>query len=258
MSKRTSLLIAGALLLGGAGFLLHLHFRASSPSGVGDREIETGLRGEHDQLAAQKLFEELANRPDALGLLQRTYAGTTDGAVRERTLQWGARLGSPDAVKWVADVASTDKQLAAQASAALGTVTSPFAVPSLARLALGDGSILVRSNAIRALGNSGGPAQASDLGNLVADDKQPLRVRQEAALSLAHIGNAAVVPRLEAALAGALSDGSSDGEQLRISIIRALGGITAPEARKALEDHRGRTLSDTERLFTDRALHPKG
>jgi HEAT repeat protein len=90
------------------------------------------------------------------------------------------------------------------------------------------------------------------LGAMVGDPALPLRVRQEAALALATVGNDSVVPALAAALEAAAAD--AGGEQLRISIIQALGGIGSAEARLALGRHAARKLSKTERAFMDQAL----
>jgi HEAT repeat protein len=128
----------------------------------------------------------------------------------------------------------------------LGAVDDPAATATLASLAAAPGSVLVRANAARALGSVGGSEEAMMLANVVSSDA-PLRVRQEAALALARIGGRDQVPQLVSAL------NESQDEQLRISIIQALGALDEPLAREAITAHANRSLSPAERAFVRQA-----
>ena len=120
----------------------------------------------------------------------------------------------------------------------------------MALFGLGRTDMDVRANAARALAKSCGAAQVETLVALASGDTQPLRVRQEAALALGAIRDPAAVPALVQALQRAEPDGSRDGEQLRISIVQALGALGTTEARAALSAHSQRPLSTTEAAFT--------
>lgn len=174
-----------------------------------------------------------------------------DAITRAREFLTVAREGTPESAAWLADAAGTNDGLGALAAAALGSIADHRAVPELARLAVDDGLVIVRANAIRALARSGGREHAGDLGVLVRDPSQPARVRQEAALALADLGDDGVVSDLVAELA---RDASPQAEQLRIAIVQALGAIGTESARVALGRHATRQLSALERLFTERAI----
>jgi hypothetical protein len=106
---------------------------------------------------------------------------------RDRVLADAVRIGGPEIVRWLAQLAMTDPA-GARAATALGTIADPRAAAQLLRLARSDASPLVRANAVRALGASGGRADAVALAALVEDPAQPARVREEAADAIARIG----------------------------------------------------------------------
>jgi HEAT repeat protein len=176
-------------------------------------------------------------------------AGATDDMARERAFQSAAQVGSADAIAWLADMAATDEPSATRAAAALGSVANKDAADQLEQLARSDARPLVRANAIHALARSGGPDNAAYLSQVVTDTRQVLRLRQEAALTLAAIGDASVAPALAAALGAATHDRGGDSEQLRISIVQALGAIGSPEALASLKQYATGTLSKDERAF---------
>jgi hypothetical protein len=62
------------------------------------------------------------------------------------------------------------------------------------------------------------------------------------------------VPALATALDGAAADPSREAEQLRISLVLALGHIGTPEARASLELHAKGNLSPAERRLTENLL----
>lgn len=216
-------------------------------------QLIEAMRAATDAAAQRQIAQDLASQGDALAVLEAAYRDAPDAVVRERTLAAAALLGTPEAAAWLATVAESDARLGAHAGAALGTMTDPRAVPELRRLASG-GPVIVRANAIRALGATGDRESADVLGVLVADASQPLRVRQEAALAVGRLGDASIVDRLVAALESASNESTPDAEQFRISLIQALGDVATPGARAALATHARRRLSTVERAFTERAL----
>lgn len=189
-----------------------------------------------------------------LAELKAAY-GRGSALERERLLREAATLGTPDAARWLADVAATDEPLAAHAGAALGSIADPRAAAELAQVASSNAPVLVRANAVRALGRSGSPEQTEALTDLVRRPDQPLRVRQEAALALGALGDPSAVPALVAALDAVAADTSPEGEQLRISLVQALGRIPSEAARKFLARHAGRPLSARERAFVLQAMN---
>ena len=166
-------------------------------------------------------------------------------------------MSDPGVVRWLAGIAQSDPLLAPQASAALGAVSNPAAGDALLEIFSGSASTLVRANAARALGRSGGPRQASVLAAAIPDRGQPLRVRQEAALAIGKMGDPALVPVLIAAIEQTAHDDSVDGQQLRISMVRSLGELHSGEAHAFLERYAREKLSATERAFVSRALQTR-
>ncbi|HET9450681.1 MAG TPA: HEAT repeat domain-containing protein, partial [Aggregicoccus sp.] len=112
----------------------------------------------------------------------------------------------------------------------------------------------LRANAARALGRTGSRAQAPLLLARVTDSREPLRVRQEAALALSQVGRVQQVGPLARLLAqlGARKDPQT--AQLRIAVVQALGGIGGGAARKALLHHARRPLPAAEQAFVRQAL----
>jgi len=180
-----------------------------------------------------------------------------DRPVGREAIERARSVGDAAAVRWLAELAAGDSQVGAVAGAALGGIASPGAAATLAELAAADGPVIVRANAARALGRSGGAEQVGTLATIAAGDGEPLRVRQEASLALGQIGDGTATPALAAALVRAETDLSAEGEQLRISLVQALGALGTPAARSALVRHVEQTLSPTERAFTQRALSPR-
>jgi ParB family transcriptional regulator, chromosome partitioning protein len=114
----------------------------------------------------------------------------------------------------------------------------------LVEVATGAAPIVVRANAIRALGKTGGPQETSALVTLLHDRNQPRRIRQEAALALGALRDPAAVTALAATI-------ESDDVQLRISAIQALGALGTADAHAVLARYTPR--SPTERAFVARA-----
>jgi HEAT repeat protein len=192
-----------------------------------------------------------------LGAVKDAYERTGD--VRERTelLRRAPELGDPGVVRWLAGIAQSDPVLASQASAALGAVSNPAAGDDLVEIFSGSAPTLVRANAARALSRCGGARQASVLAAAIPDRGQPLRVRQEAALAIGKIGEPSLAPVLIAAVEQTAHDATVDGEQLRISLLRALGDLHSGEAHAFLERYSREKLSQTERAFVSRALQTR-
>lgn len=178
---------------------------------------------------------------------------TREPMARSRALRDAARRGTPEAVRWLAERAS-EGAMSAHAAAALGEVADPRAVDELARVALDAGEVAVRAQAIRALTASGGRAYATDLAALVRDVAQPARVRVEAALALSRFADGSTAAPLAAALEQLVADHTPVAEQLRVSIVLALGTLDADDARVALEQHARRSLSQVERAMVRHAL----
>ena len=168
---------------------------------------------------------------------------------RERAFQEAARTASLESIAWLAKAASENDPSATRAAAALGSVAKREAADQLEELAGSDAPILVRANAIRALAHSGGPDNVDLLCQVAEDLHEPLRLRQEASLALAALGDPAAVPRLTGALASAPRGRDDGAEQLRISLVQALGFIGSPAALAYLRNYAAGDLSRDERAF---------
>lgn len=259
MSKKTTLLLVGAALLVGGAVLFSTR-GASGPDGTkpvaarsDDKALEA-LNSAPDATSRRRLVRRLGEGPGALERLKAAWAGSADEDVRDEVLEVTRRLGTPEAARWLAELAGSDEALAGRAGAALGRLEGEGAAAVLAEVAASKAPALARANAVLALGESGARAHAGLLAALVADREQPLRVRQEAALGLAKLGGAEQVPTLASVLEELAAERTPEAEQLRISVIQGLGGIQAPEARAALEAHGARELSAAERAFLTGAL----
>jgi HEAT repeat protein len=165
-----------------------------------------------------------------------------------------ARMGEPAAVVWLARIAAGDRRFGRWAEDALAQITNQHAGLELGDVATSEGPPRVRAAAIRALAASGDLPQAAQLGALCADVHQPLQVREAAAMTLGLMGRPGAVPALASALEIALADTRLTGQQLRVTILQALGRIATPEARAVIEAHAKRDLSTTERAVVDGAL----
>jgi HEAT repeat protein len=147
-------------------------------------------------------------------------------------------------VEYLADAIRAEGPGAAHAAGALARIHDEKAAPALAALARDEhGSVLLRANAVHALGASGGDPVL--LVELATDARQPMRVRQEAALALRTRGTAESVASLATALE------REPEEQMRISLIQALKAINSVEAQAAVAQHAQRQLSATERAFVE-------
>jgi HEAT repeat protein len=177
-----------------------------------------------------------------------TFERAKDDVTRARAFELAAGEPTTESVEWLAHIADTDPRLGARAAASLGTVKSPAMCETLVRLS-GNASILSRSNAIRAVGNSGGCNYSRSLATLVGNVQEPLRIRQEAATALAKIADPSVVATLADAMAALRSEGGPEAEQLRIAVIQTLGAIGSPDATKVLTNHARGVLSTVERAF---------
>jgi HEAT repeat protein len=89
---------------------------------------------------------------------------------------------------------------------------------------------------------------------VAADAGEALRLRQEAALALAKVNGANAVPCLTGALRGA-SKGDGD-EQLRISLVQALGATGSPAALSFLKTYAAGPLSRDEQAFVAKYVPP--
>lgn len=190
--------------------------------------------------------------------LQARYHAATDDKTRTFSVQGAAKLGEPAAVVWLAQLAAKEDRPGGPATHALGQITNRDSNLELGDVATSDGPAPVRAAAIAALVATGDLAQAAQLSALVADGNQPLPVRQAAANALGQMRRPAAVPALATALEGVQSDGSRQGQQLRVAIVQALGLIGTPEARTALETHGKVDLSPPERAAVDAALRLTG
>jgi hypothetical protein len=176
--------------------------------------------------------------------VQAAYRDARDPGERAALLHRASTLSEPGAARWLAEVAQQDPTAAVHASAALGAIANRGEAGDLAAVATGNAAIVVRANAIRALGKTGGPQEAATLATLVQDRNQPLRIRQEAALALGALRDPAGVTALAATI-------ESDDEQLRISAIQALGALGGTDAHAVLARYTPRTAA--ERAFVARA-----
>ena len=218
--------------------------RSTPPAQLPEQREAAVRRGAIDELAATQGIEGL----------KKAWAQSSDAADREQMLIAAAKLGHADAVVWIAEIASTDPKLGARAGAALGSVASPAAADELVRLASTKGEVIVRANAARALARSGSTTHASTLTKLAVADDQPQRVRQEAALAIGQIGDREQARAIAAALLAQADRGGVEAEQLRISLIQALGRLGGVPAIGALETHAKRQLSTNEQTFVRHAL----
>jgi HEAT repeat protein len=260
MSKRALLLVlVAALVLGGAVFYFS---RTSAPdwtkpetvAALPQEKLMAALREAPDALAKRRIVQRLGTGPEGLARLKAVWGEHADEDVRDEVILVTERLGTPDAARWLAELAGQDEALGGRAGAALGRLQGKDSAPVLAEVAASDAPTLPRANAVLALGASGSKEHAGLLAALLSDKAQPLRVRQEAALALGRVGGAEQVPAMASVLEELVAERTPDAEQLRISLIQGLGGIRAPEARAALEQHAGRELSPTERAFLSEAL----
>ncbi len=261
MSKKlaTLLVLGGALVVGGAVFFFS---RSSSPdwtkpetvAALPQEKLMAALKEAPDAQSKRRIVQRLGAGPDGLARLKAVWGEHPDEDVRDEVIVVTERLGTPDAARWLAELAGQDEALGGRAGAALGRLQGPGSAPVLAEVAASDAPTLPRANAVLALGASGSKEHAGLLAALVADTSQPLRVRQEAALALGQVGGAEQVPALASVLEELVAQRTPDAEQLRISLIQGLGGIRAPEAKAALEKHARRELSPAERAFLTQAL----
>lgn len=260
MSKLTALLVLGAaLLLGGAVFLFS---RSSAPdwtkpetvAALPQDRLRAALKDAPDAQSKRRIVQRLGAGPDGLARLKDVWAEHADEDVRDEVIVVTERLGTPEAARWLAELAGQDEALGGRAGAALGRLQGKDTAPVLAEVAASHAPTLPRANAVQALGASGSKEHAGLLAALVADGTQPLRVRQEAALALGNVGGSEQVATLASVLEELAAQRTPDAEQLRISLIQGLGGIHAPEARAALEKHAARELSPSERAFLSQAL----
>ncbi|BDG06949.1 HEAT repeat domain-containing protein [Anaeromyxobacter paludicola] len=259
MTRARRLAAGCAVLLGAAALILATRWwpgRSAPvpPSALPPAAAAERLRTEQDFPTRRELVRAIAKAPDAVPRLEAVWRGAGDGAAREEALIQVSKVGGADGARFLAEVASTDPRYGARAAAALGQMKSAKAADELARIAESDAPAITRANAAQALGRTGDPGRADELVKLAADPGQPLRVRQESALGLARVGGEGQAAALSAALEAAASDGSLDGEQLRIPMIQALGHIGTPQARAALAAHAQRELSRNERAFLLLAL----
>lgn len=185
-----------------------------------------------------------------LPALQTAYRNADNASERAVLLHRVSALTDPGVARWLAEVAQTDSAAAVQASAAIGAITNKGEAGDLVMLAEGNAPIIVRANALRALGKAGGPHEAPAVAKLLEDPGQPLRVRQEAALALGSMHDTNSVGALVATIEAA-PDPSN--EQLRISAIQALGALGTTDARAFLTRYATGELSATERAFVSRA-----
>jgi HEAT repeat protein len=132
------------------------------------------------------------------------------------------------------------------------------AAPDLLAIVKGNGSTLVRANAARALAKCGDGTATSPLVATMTDPRQPLRVRQEIALSLGAIGDPSTAQALISTVEQASREPTLEGEQLRVSAIQALGRLHSAEAHTFLGRYAQGNLSPTERAFVVRAYSQGG
>jgi HEAT repeat protein len=183
-----------------------------------------------------------------LAALQAAYEHETDSNERALLLRRASTLSERGVARWLARVAETEPQLAAQASSALGAIKNRGEAGDLAELASAPTQVVVRANAARALATVGSSREAPALAALLGDRAQPLRVRQEAALALGGIGDKSSIPLLVKTI-----QSSPEDEQLRISAIQALGRLGTADAHTFLTTYAQSELSQTERAFVARA-----
>ena len=173
---------------------------------------------------------------------------------KEIALSSAAATGDPATVRDLAEVAAGDSMWRNHAARAIGTISSDRAAEELVKMARGPAPVLVRANAIRALGNLRRPEDASSLLEMAVNVHEPLRIRQESCRAIAHNADGEAVAPLAQALQTAMADASSSSEQLRISLIQSLRGIDSPAAREVLLQYSSRNLPATERAYLQAAL----
>jgi HEAT repeat protein len=264
LARASAAVVAGLALAGAVAFAARLAVRRAaapvpSPPPAAEAAVAPAPPGRARAASPQPAAAPARpRRAPNLETVQRDYAARPpgDGPQGEAALAAAARLGTPEAVRWLAAVAARDARLGARAGAALGTVRSRAAVPALTEVALADGPALVRGNAAKALGAVGGADEARALAGLAHDPRQPHRVRQEAARAAGRIGSAEAAEELATALDDLAAEGAAGDEGLRLALVEALAGIRAPVAREARARHGARPLSPVERAFVARALGP--
>jgi len=186
--------------------------------------------------------------------LQARYQAAPDDKTRTFSIVGAAKLGEPAAVVWLAELAAKEERPGGPATRALAQITNRDSNLELGDVATSDGPAPVRAAAIAALVATGDLAQAVQLSALVADTNQPFLVRQAAANALGQMKRPGAVPALASTLEGLQSNGSREGQQLRIAIVQALGLIGTAEAKTALESHAKANLSPSERATVEAAL----
>jgi HEAT repeat protein len=247
--KKLSLLALAVSALGATGFGLWSTVRPVARSAVPMLQAP----GRAPAPAAKP-----AERSVTVADLESSFRAAPDATSRVAALRRASELPEPAAVLWLASVAGSDVDLAAQAAAALGAVAQKSAAAELLRLATGTAPVLVRANAVRALGRSGTPREAAVLAILVRDPIQPQRVRQEGLLALATLGDGAMTPVLIATLDDLARDATPNGQQLRLTALTALSQLGTREATNFLADYAKRTRSETERVFALRGVAKGG
>ncbi|HEY4184742.1 MAG TPA: HEAT repeat domain-containing protein [Polyangia bacterium] len=185
--------------------------------------------------------------------IEARFEAGRDEETKNLALAAAAKLGERASVVWLAHVGASDPRFAAQANRALGQFTNRSVGPELGEIATSDGPAAVRAAAVTALVATGDLAQAVQVGALVADGSQPLIVRQAAANALGQMRRPGSAPALAAALEGLGTSAARGDQQLRVSIILALGRIGTTEARAALDAHARQNLPDAERTVLENA-----
>jgi HEAT repeat protein len=251
VNRNRKIVAAAAVSAAVVAVVLAVGAGSRKPSGANAPTADTVEQHPSPALDQARLTE-LAAGVDGAEKLRAAFTATTDRAARVRILDAAALSPDRRALKLLVSVAASEDPLGAHAGAALGRMMHTGLVEDFAALAREHDSVLVRANAIRALANSRAKDQIELLAHLLGDTAEPMRVRQEAALALGQLGTDASATALAATLDML---GENVGvEQLRISIVQALGRIRTDSAMAALTRHRGRRLSSTEQAFVDRAL----
>jgi hypothetical protein len=262
MKKVPLLVLGAALVLGGAVFFFQ---RPAAPpkdvttvqtvASMSREQLLAALKTAPDGPTKRRIVQRLGTGPEVLATMKQVWSGFPgDDEVQDEVILVTERLGSVEAVRWLAELAGKEEGLAARAGAALGRQEGAVAAPVLAEVAVSNAPVLSRANAVLALATSGGREHAGLLAALVGDKAQPQRVRQEAALALGKLGGPEQVPTLASVLEETAGVGTQEAEQLRISVIQGLGGIRAPEAQGALRRYAAREVSAAERAFLTEAL----
>ncbi|HUS28812.1 MAG TPA: HEAT repeat domain-containing protein [Kofleriaceae bacterium] len=184
----------------------------------------------------------LAAALGAVLVLARQPAHREQAPVHARTLTPIEHASEAGNVEYLAATVRAEGPSAAHAAAAIARIDDTAAAPALTAIARDlQAPVLLRANAIHALAACDGDGAL--LLELATNDREPMRVRQEAALALRSRGTPTAVAPLATAL-----DHEPD-EQMRISLIQALKAIDSADARAAVAHHAQRQLSATERAF---------